>query len=303
MSVLFLRIAGVFFALAGAFTLTAAARIYRKCVRLMRDNSYRMKKHNLRRQLVSEYLMYLFAGSYLVGAVQALTAVLNELFLFETVMFLACAMFFYFMVCEQLDTEKELYLRKLEILRTFVNAIDSKDSYTRGHSQQVVEIVKLIYEQLPPEISSKLCLPKLLDAALLHDVGKIDIADSILKKNGPLTDEEWVQMRSHPKEGKRLLKETCFVQISDWVLYHHEHMDGSGYEGLPADEIPIESRLISIADTFSALTTKRGYRDAMGYEQAIDIMKGISGTQIDSELFSYFLLIPNQKFDTLYKIQ
>ncbi len=288
-------IAVVSLALSGAFILSLSAIKFHGMFRMIRKSSYRLTPKTIRRQILQECLTFLFAGSYLVGAVQALTNELDFLLIFEAMLFFACAVFFYIMISEQLDMEKELNERNIEILRTFVNAIDRKDSYTRGHSQHVYEVVKLIYEQLPATVCKSISLPKLLDAALLHDIGKIAVDDKILKKQGTLTEDEWLLMKSHAREGKRLIDDTCLNEIADWVLYHHERIDGNGYEGLHGGKIPIESRIIAIADTFSALTTNREYRNAMSIEKAIQVMKGVESTQLDGNLLEYFFRIPREQ--------
>ncbi len=286
---------GFLVALAGAAILGASAFKYRQLIRLLRKASYRITKKNIRRQTLQQCLSFLFAGSYLVGAMQALTTQLDVLFIFESILFFACAVFFHAMISEQLDMEHTLQQRKLEILRTFVNAIDRKDAYTRGHSEHVYELVRLLHGQLPEPVRKSVNLPKLLDAALLHDIGKIGISDDILKKTDALTPAEWAIMRNHAREGKHLLDDTCFTQIADWVLYHHERMDGNGYERLPGDQIPLESRMIAIADTFSALTTNREYRVAIPYKQAIAVMKNAAGTQLDADLLALFLRLPTEQ--------
>lgn len=289
-------VVSVLIAVTGGVILGMSALKYRKMTKLIRMRSYQITAQRLRRQRLQECLTFLFAGSYLIGVVQSLATRISWLFLLEGILFLLCAVFFYIMIGNQLQMEDLIRQRKLEILRTFVNAIDRKDAYTRGHSEHVFQLVELIHAHLPEPMRISVSLPKLLDAAILHDIGKIGISDSILKKRDPLTDDEWTQMRRHAREGKRLLDDTCFTEIANWVLYHHERIDGRGYEGLPGADIPLESRIIAIADTFSALTTNREYRSAMSTENALRVLKSVAGTQLDSQLLECFFTIPLDRF-------
>jgi HD-GYP domain-containing protein (c-di-GMP phosphodiesterase class II) len=127
--------------------------------------------------------------------------------------------------------------------------------------------------------------------ALLHDVGKIGVSDTILHKPGPLTDEEWVDMRRHPKIGHDMLKEISFLSgAAGIVLAHHERFDGKGYpRGLRADEIPLGARIFVIADTFDAMTSDRPYRAALPVETARDEIIRCSGTQFDPKCVQAFL--------------
>ncbi len=282
------------FAIGGGLLLGLSAIKHYKLYTMIKKRSYRMKKKDTRRLVLQEILNFTFCGSYFVGMYQALTNEVDWLFFFEGAMFFACAIFFYLMLNQQYDAERTIQDHKFQILRTFVNAIDKKDAYTRGHSQHVHKIVKLLFKQLPTQTQKTINLSKLLDAALLHDIGKIGISETILKKKEPLTHEEWDEIRNHVVEGKQLLDDTFFTEISRWIFFHHERVDGNGYNKLPGDMIPIESRIIAIADTYSAITTNREYRKAASYEEAIKIMQDCAGSQLDAGLMKYFLKIPRE---------
>lgn len=144
--------------------------------------------------------------------------------------------------------------------------------------------MKAILDCLPATFQRRINKEKLILAASLHDIGKIVTPFHILNKDGALTDEEWQIMQQHPSDGKTLLEGTPFAELGDWVLYHHERMDGRGYYGLKGEEIPLESRIIALADTFSALRTYRIYRPAQSITDAIRIMREAAGTQLDSLL-------------------
>jgi HD-GYP domain-containing protein (c-di-GMP phosphodiesterase class II) len=131
---------------------------------------------------------------------------------------------------------------------------------------------------VPPDVRKAVNL-----GSLLHDVGKIGIADSILLKPGPLTEEEWEIMRTHPTIGERMLKDVDFLAPALQVVrWHHERWDGKGYpDGLREDQIPLAARIVSVCDAFDAMTSDRPYRPALPTEAAINELIGAAGTQLD----------------------
>jgi len=163
-------------------------------------------------------------------------------------------------------------------IKVLAAAIDAKDHYTRGHSQRVMEYT--LMGAMP------LSLPRdemdvLEYAGILHDIGKIGIADSILSKDGQLTDREWEIMRQHPLIGSDMLKDIPFLEKAKvLILHHHERYDGSGYpNGISGEDIPLGARLIAIADAFDTMTTDRAYRAALSVDRAIKELVRYSGTQ------------------------
>ena len=121
-------------------------------------------------------------------------------------------------------------------------------------------------------------------------------SEVILNKPAKLTDDEWTVMRSYPKVGVKIMAPlSTFETISDWILYHHERVDGKGYYGLKADEIPTASKIIAIADTYSAITMRRAYKEPQTYETAIEIIKDVAGTQLDKDLVDIFVMIPKEE--------
>ena len=163
-------------------------------------------------------------------------------------------------------------------IRALAAAIDAKDRYTRGHSQRVMQYALLggLSLSLPREE-----LEILEYAGILHDIGKIGIADSILGKSGCLTDGEWEIMRRHPQIGSDILKDIPFLEKArTLILHHHERYDGNGYPGgMKREDIPIGARLLSIADAFDTMTTDRSYRTALSVDHAIEELYRYSGTQ------------------------
>ena len=133
-------------------------------------------------------------------------------------------------------------------------------------------------------------------AGLLHDIGKIAMPKSILCKNGKLTDEEFLVMKSHPVRGEKIVINIKKLQtISEWVKAHHEKWDGNGYpDGLKGEEIPLAGRIIALADTYDAMTSTRPYRTALSHEVAMSEIKRCSGTQFDPALAEVFLSLSEE---------
>jgi diguanylate cyclase (GGDEF)-like protein/putative nucleotidyltransferase with HDIG domain len=167
----------------------------------------------------------------------------------------------------------------LATMLSLAEALDLRDSGTARHSQMVGRLCELVARELglPKERVERLRL-----AGILHDIGKIGIPDAILRKPGPLTDEEWVQIRRHPEVGARLLGAGELDDVKTWVLAHHERPDGTGYpSGLEGDEIPLEAAILAVGDAFEAMTADRVYRPGMGEAAARRELRDCSGTQFD----------------------
>ncbi len=163
-------------------------------------------------------------------------------------------------------------------MQALAAVIDAKDPYTRGHSQRVVEYA------LPGGVSLSLSqkeLEVLEYAGILHDIGKIGIADSILSKPGKLTTEEYCAFLEHPVIGAKIIDGIPFLNpVKGLVLHHHERYDGTGYpDGLKGDDIPMGARILAVADTFDSITTDRPYRAALSTEHAIRELRRCSGNQ------------------------
>ena len=182
------------------------------------------------------------------------------------------------------DEIRDMLFRTAE---AFSFAIDAKDPYTYGHSKRVTEIAVGIAKEMdiPDETISWIKL-----AALLHDTGKIGVPEEILNKSGRLDDEAMSKMREHPEIGARMIGHIHrFGKIANWICHHHEHFDGTGYpKGLKAGEIPLASRIITVADTFDALTSDRSYRKALKKGEAMSVMRSSVGAHLDPEVFECF---------------
>jgi len=183
----------------------------------------------------------------------------------------------------------------LGLVQRLVSALDAREHETEIHSLRVAEYALRLAEEidLPPAQRSDLKF-----GALLHDIGKIAISDAVLLKPGPLTDEEWEQVRRHPMIGFQILRDFTFLEsAARIVLYHQERFDGSGYPfGLAGDAIPIGARLFAIVDTFDAMTTDRPYRAAGGYDDVVREMSDQRGAQFDPDLVDAFLRISAEEW-------
>lgn len=177
-----------------------------------------------------------------------------------------------------------LFINTVEAL---ASAIDAKDPYTYGHSRRVAQISSKICREIGmkgEEINSiKL-------AALLHDVGKIGTPEYILQKPERLHPEEMEKIKEHPQQGAQILSSIDELKdVVEWIKDHHERYDGKGYPGkISANNIPMPARIISIADSFDAMTSDRPYRKAMDPAKAMDIMDDLAGSQFDPGLFKAF---------------
>lgn len=178
------------------------------------------------------------------------------------------------------DLEKKLYD---ETVMALVTAIEIKDSYTVGHARRVMQYSDWIATALQlPTVE----VEQIKIAALLHDVGKLGVADEILNKPGKLTIDEYEEIKKHPENSKRILENiTDFNEIVSMAYMHHEHFDGSGYpQGLRENEIPIGAHIIQVADAFDAMTSERSYRKALTYMQALEILQNEIGKQFHPEV-------------------
>ena len=181
--------------------------------------------------------------------------------------------------------------RIFEIATSLAGAIDAKDPYTKDHSTCVSRYSEALARAINlPETE----IERIRLGALLHDVGKIGIPETVLQKEGPLSDEEWLIMKQHPTIGaeKVLMPNSSLRDLIPIVKYHHERIDGKGYpEGLKNGEIPLAAKIVAIADTYHALTSDRPYRKGMNIEKAISILEEGAGSQWDADLIRTFISI------------
>jgi HD-GYP domain-containing protein (c-di-GMP phosphodiesterase class II) len=183
---------------------------------------------------------------------------------------------------------RELAAAYLGTVRTVVHAIEHRDGYAEGHTDRVTRIAKVIGRRMGLTEEQMFNLEV---GALLHDVGKIGIPESILLKRGPLEEAEIRQVRKHPETGKRMIEDIAFLeQAIPPVLQHHERFDGSGYPGsLRGADISLPGRIIAVADVFDAVTSDRPYRKRMGVKKAVSLIAENSKKEFDPEVVKAFL--------------
>jgi len=250
--------------------------------------------------IVCMLLMTFFFVSYIVVDIAFIIAdAVSMTNLIVALVFVFGALFVYTMIVMLKRMFTTISQKTAEVVKTLINAVEAKDQYTRGHSVHVANITGLIYNYLPEWVKNKISKAILMNAAILHDIGKIGIPDNILNKPGKLTPEERHLIEQHPLLGKKILESTSYQSIGEIVYCHHERVDGNGYFKIAANKIPLESKIIAIADTFSALCTDRIYRPKKSYEEAIQIIKEVAGTQLDAEIVKVFCTIPKKEFENI----
>ncbi len=192
----------------------------------------------------------------------------------------------------------QLKQQNVETIRALAAAIDARDPYTRGHSDQVTKYSVRIGEA---QAKDQLWIERLRYGALLHDVGKIGMPDSILLKPGPLTPDEYEKMKEHPSTGRRIVESVrALHDVLPIIEAHHERFNGLGYpKGLKGEEIPLESRIIAVADAFDAMTSDRAYRRGMPVDEALTILDQGKHQQWQGELVDCFVELVRQEGEEL----
>lgn len=180
---------------------------------------------------------------------------------------------------------------KVENLMILVKSLELRDPYTRGHSERTSDLSRKIAKkmQLPEGLTERIRI-----AALLHDVGKIGVADYILNKPDKLSLEEFEQIKEHSAKSEELLNTVRRFRNKEakWVRHHHEHWDGTGYpDGLKKEQIPLPSRIIAAADVYDALTSERPYRSAYSRHEALQIIQEMSATVLDPQIVKILIQI------------
>ena len=203
---------------------------------------------------------------------------------------------------ELIESKEKLEKAYLESIETLRYTVEAKDRYTHGHSDRVSAYSVLIGKKLG---LSNEDLNTLKIGGLFHDIGKIGISDAILLKNGKLTDAEYSEIKNHPVIGKNILSNAAiFENIIPIVLYHHERYDGKGYPyGLQDSSIPFLARIVSVADSFDAMTSRRSYRGELDLEYVKNEFKTKSGTQFDPVIAQIFLDILNTEYHLIAAIK
>jgi response regulator RpfG family c-di-GMP phosphodiesterase len=186
------------------------------------------------------------------------------------------------------EANEELRRLFMGSIKALAQALEAKDEYTQGHSERVAEVAVSIAQYLSLGESE---INDMWLAGFLHDIGKIGIQETVLNKPGKLSASEWELIQQHPVLAERIL---CPIEelseVIKIVRHHHERFDGSGYpDGLAGGDIPLGARILSVADAYDALTSKRSYRDALSHEDAVAVLEEAAGTQFDPVLVRAFL--------------
>jgi putative nucleotidyltransferase with HDIG domain len=184
------------------------------------------------------------------------------------------------------------------LLDGMISALDYRDTETQWHSRRVALFSRRIAEEMG---ISGAKLEIIEQGALLHDIGKIGVRDSILLKPGPLTPDEWVEMKLHPEIGYRMLSKMAYLREASLIVYQHqERFDGQGYpQGLKGQDVHVGARIFCVADTLDAITSDRPYRKGRPLQVAKDEIKRCSGTQFDPEVVEAFFRIPDLEWQRI----
>jgi HD-GYP domain-containing protein (c-di-GMP phosphodiesterase class II) len=219
------------------------------------------------------------------------TAYLTRLFVYLIVTFISS------------DVSKkyhEIKKQKKELILTLAKSIDSRDTFTANHSENVAKYALEISKEM--RLSKEQC-ENIYIGGLLHDIGKIGIPESILSKPARLTESEFENIKQHPELGFEIVKYNSAFKnsgIIDMVLYHHERYDGKGYpNGLKGEGIPLAARIISVADSFDAMVSKRVYKNEMDLEYAMSEIENNKGTQFDPQIADVFLNLLQKQSDLM----
>jgi putative nucleotidyltransferase with HDIG domain len=201
---------------------------------------------------------------------------------------------------ELAEARRKTHRRQLQssyetVLSALLTALDTRDTETEGHSERVTGYTMVLAEALGVSEEELYHIER---GALLHDIGKIGVPDRILHKPGPLSREEWEEMRRHPIIGHRMCARIDFLRgASEIILHHHERWDGTGYpDRLRGEQIPLGARIFAVVDAFDAMTTDRTYRSARPFGEAVEEIRGCAGTQFDPKVVEAFLTIPEARW-------
>ena len=184
-------------------------------------------------------------------------------------------------------------------LAALSSALDVRDTETEGHARRVLRYMELIAEGLGVPAEQHATLRR---GALLHDIGKIGVPDHILRKPGPLTENEWYTMKTHPDLGARIIANIPFLEdVAMIIRAHHERWDGNGYpEGLAGEQIPLGARIFAVADSFDAMTSDRPYRRGRQLDEAVAEIERCANTQFDPAVVAAFLAVPMPRIEAVH---
>ncbi len=189
----------------------------------------------------------------------------------------------------------EMYLATMKVL---AQVVEAKDHTTRSHLDRTQTYGLALARRVDPALAER---PELAHGFFLHDIGKVGIPERILSKPGPLSEEEWAVMKTHPAIGARIVEPIRFLGEAAVVIrHHHERFDGRGYpEGLRGEAIPLPARIFAVADAFDAMTSDRPYRPARPVERALEELVENRGTQFDPDVVGEFVALVEEEGEGL----
>lgn len=191
---------------------------------------------------------------------------------------------------------KKIQARDFAAARIIFEILASDDPVFLGHSIHTLELTRLFYQYLPFEIRVRLSLTSLLYTALLHDIGKTCVSKDILYKPGKLSEKELELVRQHVDFGNGLILQSKDLSfMSNGILYHHERVDGTGYKKIDGNKIPLDAKIIAVADTYSAIVLANSFKPSRSHSDAIGVLKICAGAQLDKNLVEIFCSIPQDK--------
>jgi diguanylate cyclase (GGDEF)-like protein len=205
----------------------------------------------------------------------------------------------YYSILDDLKEDiEDKHIDLVTSIKTLISVINAKDRYTYGHVERVVVYSNLLAEKL--ELSEK-DKKRLIYGAYMHDIGKMNIPEEILNKRMPLTKEELELLKQHPKYGAEIIKPVeALMDLSSLILHHHERYDGTGYPGnLKCEDIPHLARVLTVVDSFDAMTSNRPYSNRKTHEEAIEELKRYSGTQFDPFIVKEFIEVIEENKDNI----
>ncbi len=252
-----------------------------------------MTQHGKRNVVMSDAIIILMGCYVIAGAILIIKRFFHPFIAIMMFAFSLMVLLILILLSRITSTVKESSLELSELL---VGMIETRDPNINGHSRYVMNLVSLFYDYLPDQVRKKVNRVSLEYAALMHNIGNIGVPESILSKGEKLSLEEWIIIYQHPRISTQLLDRLPgFDEVKDWILYHHERVDGKGYYKLNEGQIPLASKIIAVADTYAAITSRRSFRRQRSYEQAMKAIREAAGTQLDEQLVEYFCRLPQDK--------